>query len=182
MKKQLIKIIFLLSIFSSDTIAQKVIFTFNKDVNLKDWVIVNDNVMGGVSKSKLIINKSGNGVFFGNISTAYNGGFASVRYNCKRKYINEYKSVVLRIKGDKKEYQLRLKSSVEDYHSYIYPFKTSGEWELITIPLNEMYASFRGRRLNMKNFNENYLEQIAILIGNKRNENFNLLIDSVILE
>ena len=45
-----------------------------------------------------------------------------------------------------------------------------------------MYASFRGRRLNMKNFNENYLEQITILIGNKRNENFNLLIDSIILE
>ena len=82
-----------------------------------------------------------------------------------------------------KEYQLRLKSSAEDYHSYIYPFKTSGDWELITIPLNVMYASFRGSRLNMKNFNENYLEQkIAILIGNKRNEHFNLLIDSIILE
>ena len=40
MKKQLIKIIFLLSIYSSETVAQKVIFTFNNDVSLKDWVIV----------------------------------------------------------------------------------------------------------------------------------------------
>ena len=48
-------------------------------------------------------------LFFGNISTAYNGGFTSIRYNCKRQYINEYKNLVLRIKGDEKEYQFRIK-------------------------------------------------------------------------
>ena len=183
MKSQLSSIFFLIFIFYCNIIvSQNAVFTFSNEASLKEWIIVNDDVMGGISKSNLMKNKDGNGVFFGDISTAYNGGFASIRYNCKRQYINEYKNLVLRIKGDEKEYQFRIKSSVDDYYSYVYTFKTSGEWEFITIPLDSMYPSYRGRRLNMKNFNKNYLEQISFLIGNKRNENFKLLIDSMILE
>ena len=183
MKSQLLSIFFLIFIFYCNIIvSQNAVFTFSNEASLKEWIIVNDDVMGGISKSNLMKNKDGNGVFFGDISTAYNGGFASIRYNCKKQYINEYKNFVLRIKGDKKEYQFRIKSSVDDYYSYVYTFKTSGEWEFITIPLDSMYPSYRGRRLNMKNFNKNYLEQISFLIGNKRNENFKLLIDSMILE
>ena len=33
-----------------------------------------------------------------------------------------------------------------------------------------MYASFRGRRLNIDDFDKDYFEQISILVGNKRNE------------
>ena len=64
----------------------------------------------------------------------------------------------------------------------IYIFKTSGNWETITIPLNKMYASFRGRILNMPNFNNDYFEQITFLVGNKKNEKFKLLLDQIILE
>ena len=183
MNFKLSNILLLLSVFYFNIIlSQNVVFTFSNEASLKGWNIVNDDVMGGISESNLIINNDGNGVFFGNISTAYNGWFASIRYNCKRQYINEYKNLILRIKGDRKEYQFRIKSSAEDYYSYVYAFNTTGEWEIITIPLDSMYPSYRGRRLNMKNFNKNYLEQISFLIGNKRNENFNLLIDSMILE
>ena len=162
--------------------SQNIIYHFNNEDNLKEWVIVNDDVMGGVSKSNLTINKNSNGVFGGKISTAYNGGFASVRYNCKRIYIKDKKSIKLKIKGDEKEYQLRIKANTNDYYSYILPFKTSGKWEEIIIRLKEMYASFRGRRLDIKNFNNDYIEQITFLFGNKKNENFKLIIDSIIIE
>lgn len=183
MKQLIFKLILFVFIFNSESlISQNIIFSFSNDVNLKEWMIVNDNVMGGISRSNLEINKDGNGVFSGSISTAYNGGFASVRYNSKRKYIKEYNSIKLKIKGDKKEYQLRIKTNADDYYSYILPFKTSGEWEVITIPLKEMYASFRGRRLTIKKFNNDYFEQISFLIGNKKNEYFNLVIESISLE
>ena len=183
MNSQLYKILFLLSVFYYNIIvSQNAIFTFNNELSLNNWIVVNDDVMGGISRSNLILNSDYNGVFFGNISTAYNGGFASIRYNCERQYIKNYKNIILRIKGDKKEYQFRIKSSLEDYYSYVYTFKTTGEWENITIPLNKMYASYRGRRLNIKNFNRNYLEQISFLIANKKNENFHLLIDNIIIE
>ena len=45
------------------------------------------------------------------------------------------------IRGDGKDYQLRIKSNRDDYYSYIISFKTSGEWETVTIPAKEMYAS-----------------------------------------
>jgi hypothetical protein len=44
-----------------------------------------------------------------------------------------------------------------------------------------MYASFRGRKLDMKNFDSDYFEQITFLFGNKKDENFKLLIDNIIL-
>jgi len=183
MKKLLLILTFFLMFFNLKFLfSQNVIYHFNNEDNLKEWVIVNDDVMGGVSKSNLTINKNSNGVFGGKISTAYNGGFASVRYNCKRIYIKDKKSIKLKIKGDEKEYQLRIKANTNDYYSYILPFKTSGKWEEIIIPLKEMYASFRGRRLDIKNFNNDYIEQITFLIGNKKNENFKLIIDSIIIE
>ncbi len=183
MKKILIILTFLLVFFNLKILfAQDIIYNFNNENNLKEWMIVNDDVMGGVSTSNLSINKDSNGVFGGKISTAYNGGFASVRYNCKRIYIKEKKNIKLNIKGDKKEYQLRIKANTNDYYSYIQPFKTTGKWEEITIPLKEMYASFRGRRLDVKNFNNDYIEQITFLFGNNKNESFNLIIDSITIQ
>ena len=183
MKKLLLKFIFFYFIFNSlSLISQNSIFQFENKENLTRWTIVNDDVMGGISKSSLNINKEGIGVFEGRISTAYNGGFASVRYDCKRIYVKNNNSIILKIKGDKKEYKIRVKANRDDYYSFTLPFKTSGEWEEIIIPLNQMYATFRGRRLNMNNFNNDYFEQITFLFGNNRNEKFNLKIRSIQLQ
>jgi hypothetical protein len=183
MKNILISSIVLSLIFNSKFLfSQNIIYTFDKDDDLAEWLIINDDVMGGVSKSKLNINKNGNGFFSGTISTAYNGGFASVRYNCDRIYIKDNQSIKLKIKGDKKEYQFRIKAKIDDYYSYLFPFETSGDWQEIIIPIKEMYPSFRGRRLNSENFNNNFFEQITFLIGNKKNETFNLLIDSITIQ
>jgi hypothetical protein len=161
--------------------SQTVIYNFEANSDLKKWVIVNDDVMGGISSSNLIVEKDGNGVFQGIISTAYNGGFSSLRFNCKRIYLKDNTHFKIRVKGDGKNYQFRIKSNRDDYYSYIISFNTSGEWETVTIPINEMYASFRGRKLDMKNFDSDYFEQITFLFGNKKDENFKLLIDNIIL-
>ncbi len=182
--KKMIQIFSLLFFILNSTIliSQNSIYHFKDKTNLRGWAIVNDDVMGGVSKSNLKINKDGIGVFEGRISTAYNGGFASVRYNCERIFINNNKNLILNIKGDKKEYKVRVKANRDDYYSFTLPFKTSGEWEEIIIPLKDMYASFRGRRLNLQNFNNDYFEQITLFIGNNRNEYFNLKIKSISLQ
>ena len=162
--------------------SQNMIYNFDNNSDLKKWVIVNDDVMGGISSSNLIIENDGNGVFQGRISTAYNGGFSSLRYNCKKIFVNDNTHFKIKIKGDGKDYQLRIKSNRDDYYSYVFLFKTSGEWETVSIPIKEMYASFRGRKLNMKNFNSDYFEQITFLFGNKKDESFKLLIDNIILD
>ena len=160
----------------------QILYDFKTESNLENWFIVNDDVMGGVSKSKLFLDDEGNGVFKGRISTLNNGGFASVRFICGRVISKNKKDIFIRLKGDKKKYQIRIKSNRNDYQSYIMDFMTSGEWETIRIPLKSMYASFRGRKLNMDDFDKDYFEQISILVGNKRNENFELRIKSIELK
>ena len=173
--------IILLIFKTTPLMSQNIIYNFDNNSDLKKWVIVNDDVMGGISSSNLIVERDGNGVFQGRISTAYNGGFSSLRFNCKKIYLKDNTHFKIRVKGDGKDYQFRIKSNRDDYYSYIISFKTSGEWEAVTIPIKEMYASFRGRKLDMKNFDSDYFEQITFLFGNKKDENFKLLIDNIIL-
>ena len=161
---------------------ERVIFDFNKKSDLQDWIIVDDVVMGGRSLSTFKLNEDGIGVFEGNISLENNGGFSSLRYRFLKKTIKEYTQVKIRLRGDGKKYQFRIKSNTADYFSYIAPFQTSGKWQEIVIPLEDLYPSFRGRRLNQPNFSSDYIEELAFLIGNKKSESFKLLIDKIALE
>ena len=173
--------IVILSIISFSLNAQN-IFDFGSDVNLKNWYIVNDDVMGGVSSSTLTINNSGHGLFSGKISLDNNGGFASARHNLKNINVSKNNTINIILKGDKKIYQLRIKENNYDYHSYVYNFMTSGKWEVISINLKDMYPSYRGRKLNDQNFNGKQINQLSILISNKLEESFSLLIDKLYIK
>ena len=158
------------------------IFEFGKSVSLSRWYIVDDVVMGGRSAGSLHINDEGHGVFSGDVSLENYGGFSSVRYVPDNKLDYSFNQFVLRVKGDGKKYQFRAKSSRYDRHSYISEFETTGEWQTITIDCSEMYPSFRGRRLRMSNYSGQSLEEIAFLIGNKKEESFELQIASVSIQ
>lgn len=160
----------------------KSIFDFNKNSKINDWITVDDNVMGGKSSSTFEINSDGHGVFKGSISLENNGGFCSVRYKFQKTPVKGFKKVIIKLKGDGKIFQFRIKSKSNDYYSYINNFSTTGKWQEIEIPLKEMYPSFRGRRLNQPNFNAEFIEEIAFLVGNKKKENFKLLIDNISLK
>ena len=169
----------LLILNHTDLMSQNIVYDFDNQSDLSNWVIVNDDVMGGLSSCEMNIDNNGNGVFEGQISTANNGGFSSIRLNLDKIDVKEGAYFQIRLKGDNKEYQFRIKTNRRDYYSFVIPFKTSGEWETITIPLKEMYPSFRGRKLDMNNFSDDYFEQITFLVGNKKNERFKLTIDSI---
>ena len=164
------------------TMAAQVIYDFNKDSKAEDWSIVDDVVMGGRSAGRFSISADGFGVFEGAISLENYGGFSSVRYRFSQMQTKGATKVIIRLKGDGKKYQFRLKARGSDYYSYIATFSTTGEWQEIIIPLEEMYPAFRGRRLNQANFSEAYIEEVAFLIGNKKEENFKLLLDKIVLQ
>lgn len=173
-------LICMIMLFSS--ISSKVIFDFNKKSDIKDWRILDDVVMGGKSSGTFSLSKDGFGVFTGTVSTENNGGFSSLRYRFQKSTVKKYSKIVIKLKGDGKQYQFRIKTNSRDYYSYITSFLTSGEWQEIEIPLKDMYPSFRGRKLNKPNFASDYIEEIAILIGNKKKESFKLLIDKIELQ
>lgn len=156
--------------------------TFSCDDSLEKWVIVNDDVMGGLSNSSLFISEDCKAVFSGKISLDNNGGFASVRYFPETILkLNNEGDIVLKVKGDGKSYQLRIKLDDNEYYSYINSFKTSGEWEIITLSLNDFYPSYRGRKLaNASDVKLNgEIVYVSILIGNKKSEFFNIKLDSI---
>lgn len=175
------KLLFLMMMFANP-IHNKILFDFNKNISVNEWRIVDDVVMGGNSSGTFRLNEDGHGMFSGDISLENNGGFSSVRYRFPRKDIGYHSKVVLRVKGDGKNYQFRVKDKSDRYYSYVTSFATSGEWEEIEIDLEKMYPSFRGRRLNQSNFSSSFIEEIVFLIGNKKKESFRLLIDSISLK
>lgn len=158
------------------------IFDFNDESSLDNWLVVDDVVMGGRSDGNLVINDEGHGEFRGDVSLENNGGFSSIRYRPSSMDVSDYSSILLKVKGDGKSYQLRIKSSRFERHSYTYTFNTSGDWEEIVIPMNEMTPTFRGMKLRISNYPGEKLEEIGFLISNKKNESFKLIIDSIKLE
>jgi hypothetical protein len=157
----------------------KVIFDFDKEISTRSWNVVDDTVMGGRSSGSFEISEDGHGLFKGYVTTENNGGFSSLRHSFKPLNVKDFSKIAIKLKGDGKDYQFRVKANEGDYYSYIASLSTSGEWEEIIIPLEDMYPSFRGRRLDMSNFSSDHIEEITFLIGNKKKEEFALLIDKI---
>lgn len=158
------------------------ILNFDLKSNLQNWKIVNDTVMGGISKSKFYLNSNGEGTFEGTVSLANNGGFCAVKYVFIPIKLVGATHFSIRIKGDGNTYQFRVKSNNNDSHSYVFPFKTDTNWQTIKIPFSKLYPVFRGQTLDLPNFEGIIVSEITFLIGNKKEESFQLLIDAIIVE
>lgn len=158
------------------------VFQFNKTSDISNWSVVDDVVMGGRSSGNFTLNKEGKGVFKGHVSLKNNGGFSSLQYRFTKMSTKPYSKIILKVKGDGKKYQFRIKTKTSDYYSYISSFNSSEDWETIEISLSDMYPAFRGRQLNIPNYNADHIESIAFLIGNKKEEDFKLEIDAIVLK
>ncbi|WP_439151511.1 CIA30 family protein [Winogradskyella sp.] len=158
------------------------VFNFSTDSDISNWRILDDVVMGGRSDGNFKVNSDGYGEYYGDVSLKNNGGFSSLRYYFETRKTEDYSKFVLRIKGDGKAYQFRVKDDSSNRYSFIFEFETTGDWQTVTIPFSEMYASFRGYRVDIPNYKGNQMEEIAFLIGNKKEESFKILIDSISLK
>jgi hypothetical protein len=158
------------------------LFDFTPNADVSNWKIIDDVVMGGRSNGDFKLNAKGYGEFYGRISLENNGGFSSLRYNFKTKSSSDFSKFVLKIKGDGKNYQFRVKTNRSDDASYVFEFETTKEWMTIDIPFNKMQPQYRGRKLDRPNYPGKEMEEVTFLIGNKKEESFMLLIDWIKLE
>lgn len=155
------------------------IFNFSKDANIESWNIEDDQVMGGVSQGKFEITPEGHGLFHGEVSLENNGGFSSVQHRFSPISVKSDDKIRIKLKGDGKRYQFRVKHQLSDYASYITYFETSGEWQDIELRLGDLYPTYRGRELDRPNFDHDTIEEVRFLIGNKKPQSFRLLIDKI---
>jgi monofunctional biosynthetic peptidoglycan transglycosylase len=163
---------------------------FQSKNDIAAWRRVNDSVMGGVSRSSLTT-EGQYGVFSGTLSLDNNGGFASVRrlWTPTEKMPNtelEMKGkITLKVKGDGQYYQLRFRTNrYLDGVSYASGFQTkANEVTEHTFDLNDFVPVWRGRQLrNVAALAWEDIVQIGIMITQKQEGPFKLMIDSVSLE
>ncbi len=164
---------------TASSLHAQLLFDFQNKETLQKWTVVDDVVMGGKSGGKMSLNAQQQGIFNGEVSLENNGGFSSVRHAFESKDIENFKKIILKVKGDGKQYQFRMKHKSSDYHSYVTTFATKKQWETIEIVIENLVPTFRGRKVDLPNFNHKTFEQIGFLIANKRNEKFQLIIESI---
>ena len=139
---KLITVFFLISVSMNSQSLD--IITPSKDVGVKNWYIVNDDVMGGISKSNLYVNKENNLTFSGYLSLENNGGFASSRLSLKKDILKDVKSFKIKLRGDGNKYKLRLRQN-NRRASYSHDFKSfDGEWTEVYIQVKDFKPSWRG--------------------------------------
>ncbi len=127
----------------------KVLFDFQTATNTASWQVVNDDVMGGVSTSRLHLT-DGVAVFQGVVSLEHNGGFASVRSLPARHDLAGCDAFVIRVRGDGRSYRFTARMA-QNFDSTLYQTTFTpkqGEWEEHRLVLRQFVPTFRGRVLS----------------------------------
>ncbi|WP_083582196.1 CIA30 family protein [Halomonas aestuarii] len=139
------------------------------------WHAVNDGVMGGVSQGGLHV-EEGLGVFAGRLSLDHGGGFASVRRERGDPALDEAHGMRLRVRGDGRTYQLRLRADrLPEGAAYRARFATSGDWQTLDLPWSDFEAVYRGRRLDdAPPLAPEEIRQLGFLIADRREGDFRL--------
>ena len=158
----------------------KILIDFDGKAKNYEWKIINDNVMGGISSSRIEISRNKTAIFSGFISSENGGGFASVRTDINIDKESVFKGASIRVKGDGNIYSLRFRTDDNfDGISYRSKFSTgNGIWQEFKLPFEDFKPTFRGMMLplNKKLKSEN-IKQIGILISDKQYGEFQLEID-----
>ncbi|MFZ4731944.1 MAG: CIA30 family protein [Pirellulales bacterium] len=113
----------------------------------RNWQAVNDGVMGGVSEGRFRITDAHTLAFSGNLSLENNGGFASVRTRPMPLGIRPGDTLVIRVKGDGREYMVNLYTkSRRTAFSYRVALPTEKEqWSEVHLPLDRFEPTSFGR-------------------------------------
>ncbi len=146
-----------------------------------DWRVVDDGVMGGLSKGRREISEDGILRFFGTLSLENNGGFSSLRTQPLVMDLSGSEGVMLRVKGDGRSYQLRLTTDVQ-YRgremSFQAEFPTEqGKWIEVKVPYGRFLGTWRGRELPEMTFDPAKIRRLGLQLADKREGPFELLVD-----
>jgi NADH dehydrogenase [ubiquinone] 1 alpha subcomplex assembly factor 1 len=183
--KYLLALVFALAVQSVNAGAEKpdkVLFDFAEPAAMGGWQVEDDVVMGGRSKGAFTHDPDDHAVFSGEVSLENDGGFSSAQCYFGPIDVSSYRTAVIRLKGDGKNYRFIVESDPNARHYYVAEFTTKGGWQEIKIPLRKMYPVRRGDRLDLPDYPGKTMAQVRFMIANGRAENFRLQIASIRLE
>lgn len=145
------------------------------------WRVVDDGVMGGLSKGKLEVSDDGILKFSGKLSLENNGGFSSIRTEKTKLDLSSADGLVARVRGDGRTYQMRLGTDARFRGmevSFMAEFETvKGKWTEVRVPFEDFVGSFRGMTLKNEKFDPSKIERLGLLIADKKSGPFELQVD-----
>ena len=148
-----------------------------KDPGQASWNVIDDRVMGGISRSRMSVKPRGTGVFSGQLSLKNGGGFASVRTFMSEVDLSGYLGLEIKVKGDGRVYQLRLRTNREfDGVAYRARFATKdGSWTTVRIPFAEFEPTFRGQKARgAPLLDTSRIRQLGLLLSDAQDGDFRL--------
>jgi monofunctional biosynthetic peptidoglycan transglycosylase len=151
----------------------------------QQWQAVNDGVMGGVSDGRFTITDEKTLEFSGTLSLENNGGFASVRTKPTDLDIEAGDTLVVRVKGDGREYVLNLYTkSRRMAFSYRTPLPTTkDEWTEVRVPLEDFIPTAFGRRVQgMGPVGPDQINGLGFMLSDKKPGKFRMQVESVKVE
>jgi len=139
------------------------------------WMVINDDVMGGLSQSRIQLSPVATALFSGQLALENNGGFASIRKRAVSYNLNGCAGVMFKVKGDGRTYQFRVKTD-EQYDGIAYRtlFATdTHQWQTFTLPFDSFSASFRGKPVpGAPVLEAEQIRQIGFLLSDKQSGSF----------
>jgi hypothetical protein len=149
----------------------------------RDWVLITDNVMGGLSKSE--INYNTNSILLkGEISLDNFGGFASIRTKFSQFDLSQYEGVKIKFKSANQDFAFTLENSQNwtrpnyknDFHS-----NKDGTREVATLYFKDFRETVigqpTGKQLNLEKLNN--IVRLGIITTKKEEGPFSLEVDYI---
>jgi NADH dehydrogenase [ubiquinone] 1 alpha subcomplex assembly factor 1 len=163
----------------------KVLFDFTGTDVAKEWQNVNDNVMGGVSEGKFKITDKKTLEFFGKLSLENNGGFASVRTKGKKLGLEKGHTLIAKVKGNGREYQMNLSvPTIQIAYNYRAVFQTKkDEWIEVKMPLDKFEAISFGQVVkNAEQVDPTSVNGLGFMLSDKKAGPFKMEVEWIKVE
>lgn len=178
---------FILFLFMSMFSVSQPVFQidFGNEKDGQDWRIINDGVMGGLSKGYLDFQEDVV-VFKGEVSLANNGGFTSFRSPYQSFDLSAYEKVVIRLKSTGYPISFTLNTDQRWYQPY---FKQAivvndTDWQTIELPLKDFKAYRLGQNLGygLDKTTAAGVIRLGFITDSKKESTFEAMIDYVRFE
>lgn len=155
----------------------------NGQNQINNWVMISDNIMGGISKSKLEYTQSSM-ILSGDISLKNFGGFSSVKTTFGKYDLSQFKGVKIKFKSTNQKFAFTLEDkqnwTLPNFKGNFYSDKVN-TWEEKTIYFNDFkeyqVGEPTGEKLDNKNLKN--IVRMGIITTDKKEGPFSIEIDYV---
>ncbi len=171
-------LILIFNLFSAMT---SLTYDFGEGKDGKDWMIVNDGVMGGLSSGKVTFTETSL-VFSGSVSLENNGGFTSFRAPYGRYNLEPFDKIEIRYRLTGLDCALSIDQNRRFWRpNYKMPIPTNDNWRTLTVNLYELGEYQMGRKTGRQMSTDEARNSIrlGIITDSKEAGDFRLEVDYI---